>query len=82
MKLIVALVVIILGCALVYAVHEIPKHYYHYKEELLKADLKIQIEIEHTEQEQVRLAKKIAKKEIEAEKTKQLQIKANLKSKS
>ena len=60
-----------------FAMWLIPEPYYGYKKELLLLD----IEIEKTKRESIKLAQKMADKDKEAEKTKQLQIKADYEKK-
>lgn len=81
--LIIIMILIVSICGtLIFAISEIPKHYYKYKEELLKEDRKLQIEEERTKQEQIKVAQKIAEKEKEEEHTKQLQLKAEYREKT
>lgn len=72
--LITLAVIVVSGGVGCMAICEIPKRHYSYKELLLK-------ESEKTKQESIILAQKVAEREKEAEKTKQLQIKAEYEEK-
>ena len=72
--MIILAVIVVIGLIGCLAIHEIPKRHYSYKELLLK-------ESEVSKQESIRLAQKVAEKDKEVEKTKQLQIKVDYEEK-